>query len=153
MIEFLAFMLAEAAQPASSRIDLVCMGAGSANRPTNTFAYGMNNYGESGWANIVGNRSVPFDDQVNLWVEGAEGQVRMPRSMLPPIRGGQDGWFQIKSIRITDNEITGSVGVNPFNNPKLRIDRITGNISLSGKAGDYSGRCSKYDPSTVQRAF
>lgn len=129
------------------------MGAGSANRQTNTFAYGATSYGASGWANIVGNRSVPFDDQVNVMIDGVEGQVRMPRSMLPPIHGGNDGWFKIKSMRLTENEITGSAGVNFANSPKIRIDRITGNISMSGKAGDYSGRCTRYDPATVQRAF
>ena len=61
----------------------------------------------------------------------------MPRSMLPPIRGGEDGWFKIKSIEVSDREITGSVAVNAFNNPKLRVDRYTGAISLSGKAGDF----------------
>lgn len=153
MIGFLAFLAAEAVQPAPSRIDLVCMGAGSANRQTRTFAYGMTSNGDSGWANVVGNRTVPFDDQVNLWIDGAEGQVRMPRSMVPPLHGGSGGWFKIKSLRVTENEITGSVGVNFANRPKIRIDRITGNISISGKVGDYSGRCSKYDPATVQRAF
>jgi hypothetical protein len=96
---------------------------------------------------------VPFEDQVNLWINGDEGRLRLPRAMLPAIRGGEDGWFKVKSIKITENEITGSVAVNLVNNPKLRIDRVTGAISISGKAGDYSGRCERYDPATVQRAF
>ena len=77
----------------------------------------------------------------------------MPRSMLPPIRGGEDGWFKIKSIEVSDREIIGSVAVNALNNPKLRVDRYTGAISISGKAGDFSGRCQKYDPATERRAF
>jgi len=77
----------------------------------------------------------------------------MPRAMLPAIRGGENGWFQIRSIEINRSEITGSIAVNVLNNPKLRIDRVTGAISISGKAGDYAGRCTKYDPETVERAF
>lgn len=101
----------------------------------------------------MGTRTVGFEDQVNLWIDGEEGQIRMPRSMLPAIRGGEDGWFKLKSVEVKEREITASVAVNPLNNPKVRIDRITGMISVSGKAGDFAGQCQKYDPSTVERAF
>ena len=141
------------AQDQSSRFDLVCLGAGAANRQATATVSAWDNQGGYGSANVVGNRSVPFDDQVNLWIEGEEGRLRMPRAMLPVIRGGEDGWFRVSSIEISPNEITGSIRVNPFNNPKLRIDRMTGAISISGKAGDYTGRCERYDPETVQRAF
>jgi|JI6StandDraft_1071083.scaffolds.fasta_scaffold09300_7 hypothetical protein len=142
-----------AAQDSSERINLVCRGAGAANKVTSSQAYAWDNYGNSASANVVGNRSVPFQDQVNLWIEGDKGSIRMPPTMLPPIRGGKDGWFEIKSIKISDSEITGKVGVNFMNSPKIRIDRMTGNISISGKAGDYVGRCQKYDPATATRAF
>lgn len=137
----------------TSRLNLVCMGAGAANRATQATANAWNSNGDSTWANVVGNRSAPFEDQVNLWIEGEDGRLRMPRAMLPAIRGGEGGWFKLKSIKINENEITGSIAVNPLNNPKVRIDRITGAISISGKAGDYTGRCSKYDPENVERAF
>lgn len=134
------------------RLELACGGAGSANRADHTT---VNAYGNGGYAsaNIVGRRSEGFSDQVNLWVEANDGRIRMPRTMLPPIRGGEDGWFKLKSIKLTDREITASVAVNALNNPKLRIDRFSGAISLSGKAGNYSGHCVKYDPSTEARAF
>lgn len=141
------------AQQPSDRFDLVCLGAGAANRQSTATVNAWNSYGGYGSANVIGNRSVPFDDQVNLWIEGEDGRIRMPRAMLPAIRGGEDGWFKLRSIEIGENEITGSVAVNVINNPKLRIDRLTGAISISGKAGDYSGSCQKYDPETVQRAF
>src|SRR5690606_11449569 len=83
------------AQEALLRLDLVCLGAGSANQRSAATVNAWNSSGDYGTANIVGNRSVPFDDQVNLWIEGEEGRVRMPRAMLPAIRGGEDGWFKI----------------------------------------------------------
>lgn len=141
------------AQDAAPRIELVCLGGGAANKPTQATVNAWNSNGDYAGANVVGSRSVGFEDQVNLWIEGEDGRLRMPRSMLPPIRGGEDGWFKLKSIKISENEITGSVGVNPLNNPKVRIDRLTGAISISGKAGDFTGRCSRYDPATVRRQF
>lgn len=142
-----------AAQEPSNRLDLVCLGAGAANKATSSQAYAWDNAGNAATANVVGNRSVPFEDQVNLWVEGDKGSIRMPRTMLPAIRGGKDGWFEIKSLKITDTEITGKVGINFMNNPNLRIDRITGVINISGKAGDYVGRCKKYNIESSPRAF
>lgn len=141
------------AQEAGSRLNLVCMGAGSANKATSTYAYGGNKSGDTAWANVIGNRVVPFDDQVNLWIEGDGGEVRMPPTMLPPVHGGNGGWFKLSSVKVSDTEITGAVNVNFMNKPKLRLDRLTGSISLAGKAGDYSGRCSKYDPASTKRAF
>ncbi|WP_157078229.1 hypothetical protein [Sphingobium abikonense] len=85
--------------------------------------------------------------------DDGKGRIRMPRAMLPPIRGGKDGWFEVRDIRMGENEITGTVQVNVFNSPKMRIDRIAGHISLSGKAGDYAGVCQPFAPSTVKRAF
>lgn len=137
----------------AQRLHLVCLGAGSANKYTSAQAQAWDNSGNSAWGTVVGNRAQPFEDQVNLWIEGDQGEIRMPRTMLPAIRGGKDGWFKIKSIEMTEGEIRASVGVNIINNPKLRIDRYTGAISLSGKAGDYSGVCQAYDPEAVKQKF
>ena len=39
------------------------------------------------------------------------------------------------------------LGLNFVNNPKVFIDRVTGTISISGKAGDFTGQCQAMDPS------
>lgn len=140
-------------QAAEGRFDLVCLGAGSASRADVRNSSAMDSNGNMAWGQSVGRREVPFDDQVNLWVAGAGGEIRLPRAMLPVLRGGKDGWFKLKNVQVGDREITASASVNPLNNPKVRIDRITGTISISGKAGDYSGRCQRYDPATATRAF
>lgn len=151
------------------RLDLICFGGGSANkvdvatvdgqhRTSGTFdtmGGTQGSYSGSGTssARIVKTRSQGFDDQVSLFVEGGQGRVRMPRTMLPSIRGGENGWFKLKNVKISAGEITASVAVNPLNNPKLRLDRYTGAISISGKAGDYTGACQRYDPQTTGRKF
>lgn len=140
-------------QEAGNRLNLMCDGAGAANKQTNTFAQGWDSDGNSASATITGQRSVGFEDQLQLWIEGGEGKARLPRAMLPVIRGGEDGWFEIMAIKVSDNEITGTVGVNVINHPKLVLDRLTGTVSLAGKAGQFNGRCRKFDPATVQRAF
>ena len=73
--------------------------------------------------------------------------------MLPGIRGGEDGWFKLKNVEFGDGEITASIAINIINNPKLRLDRYTGGISISGKAGDFSGQCQRFEPEEVKKAF
>lgn len=107
------------ADDASTHLELACMGGGAANKIAGATAYGWDNHGNSAGANIVGTRSVGFEDQVNVSIDGGEGRIRMPRSMLPPIHGGDDGWFKLKSIEMGEREITASIAVNALNNPKL----------------------------------
>jgi hypothetical protein len=142
-----------AARDQASELNLICVGGGSANKATSGTVTGWNTSGEFASGTIRSSRSVGFEDKVGIRIAGEEGRLRMPRTMLPPIRGGEDGWFKLKNIEYSDGEITASVSVNPLNNPKLRLDRDTGAVSLSGKAGDFVGQCQKFDPATTARQF
>lgn len=159
MIKVLRFaavltVLAASGAAGAETLHLVCLGQGSGNRAFQSFGTASDNRGNSAWGQSVGVRAVPFDDQVNIEIaDDATGRVRMPRMMLPGLRGGSDGWFDIKKVQISENEITGVVQVNILNSPKLRLDRIQGRVSIQGKSGDYSGECQPYDPATVQRRF
>jgi hypothetical protein len=141
------------AETGTGRLHLLCVGGGYANKVDQSTAQAWNNYGDGVNATVQSQSRVGFDDQVQLWIEGDEGQILMPRTMLPPIRGGEGGWFKLGSIKFSENEIVGTVKVNPLNNPKVRLDRLTGAINISGKAGDFMGQCQKFDPGTVQRRF
>ena len=149
------FALLLAGQAAAPQpIHLICVGAGTAARLTSTYGSVYDNRGNSAWGQVLSQRDTPFDDQVNIDI-GADGtgRIRMPRAMLPVIRGGKDGWFELGSIKMTDYEITAAAQVNFMNRPRVRLDRITGAISISGKAGDYSGECQAYDPAATPRKF
>jgi hypothetical protein len=61
--------------------------------------------------------------------------------MLPPLHGGTDGWFKLKNVKVDERTIRAKAAVNFINSPNVFIDRVTGTISISGKAGDYSGQC------------
>lgn len=141
------------AQEAGNRLNLVCDGGGTANKTRSTSAYGWNNRGDSASAVVVGRTQVGFEDQLQLWIEGDQGKARMPRTMLPKLHGGDGGWFDLGDIKVSDSEITGTVKVNFMNHPKMVLDRLTGTISLDGKAGQFNGRCQKFDPATAKRAF
>ena len=98
-------------------------------------------YNGSGNATAYGTRQQDFADQVDVRLFAGDDRIRMPRTMLPPIRGGNDGWFKLKDVVADARSIRAKASVNFINNPKVLIDRVTGMISISGKAGDYRGQC------------
>jgi hypothetical protein len=152
MLTALLLLQAAAQQP----LNLTCFGGGTANKPTVVSGHstgsfsgsvGTTPYSGSGNAttNVYGMRQQGFDDQVDIRLFSGDDRIRMPRTMLPPIRGGDGGWFKLKNVEANERTIKGSAAVNFINNPKVHIDRVTGMISISGKAGDFTGRCQAVD--------
>ena len=154
---FSLFVLAAAQAAAQAPLNLTCGGAGTAHRVTSNTAY-TNGYASgmvgttpvsgsgSATTTLYGSRDVGFADQVDIRLFSGDDRIRMPRSMLPMIHGGQDGWFKLKDVKADARTIRASAAVNFMNNPKVYIDRVTGTISISGKSGHYSGECQVVDP-------
>ena len=149
---------ADAAAPGTFQqpLLLTCGGAGTANKPTSTTAWsggqfsghaGSTHFGgmTSGHTTITGKRQQAFADQVDVRLFEGDDRIRLPRTMLPILRGGKEGWFKLKNVVADARSIRASAAVNIINNPKVYIDRVTGTISISGKAGDYSGQCEVID--------
>lgn len=152
----------------TGRLDLTCFGGGTANKPTaatavssgqvsgTAFNLGTGNMttwsgSGSGTTTVYGHRQQGFGDQVDIRLFGGDDRIRMPRTMLPPIHGGDGGWFKLKNVVADARSIKASAAVNFMNNPKVFIDRVTGTISISGKAGDYAGQCQAVDASTAPK--
>lgn len=140
----IALILLQAA--AQQPLNLTCGGGGTANKAT-----AVNAWGNGGSATIYGTRQQGFSEQVDVRLFGGDDRIRLPRTMLPPVHGGNDGWFKLKNVVATDRTISASASVNFANNPKVHIDRVTGTISISGRAGDYSGQCAAVDPHAAPR--
>ena len=148
------FLMFQATPPEA--LNLTCIGGGTANKITSTNIYGsqemhgsiggapVSAYGDSS-ATITGSRQQGFADQVDVRLFAGDDRIRMPRTMLPPIHGGSGGWFRLKGVQADARSIRASVVINFMNNPKVLIDRVTGTISISGKAGDFSGQCQAID--------
>jgi hypothetical protein len=151
MIALAALTAVQTAAP-QSPLNLTCGGAGTANKATARSAYSNGsvsgnvgttpfNANGSGTTTVSGTRQQGFEDQVDIRLFGGDDRIRLPRTMLPPLHGGSDGWFKLKDVRADARSIKASAAVNFINNPKVYIDRVTGTISISGRAGDYSGQC------------
>jgi hypothetical protein len=99
----------------------------------------------------AGSAATSGGDKMDIDIANATARVRVPKTYLPPWHGGTDSWFDVKDLVTTDDAITGTVLINFARHPKLRVDRHTGAVELTGNLGTYQGQCRPYD--TTQRAF
>lgn len=102
MLTLILLFQSTAAQP----LNLTCVGAGTANKiaVTNVYGSGRGNgtvgttpysYSSSGNAIAYSSRQQDFADQVDVRLFSGDDRIRMPRTMLPAIRGGDGGWFKL----------------------------------------------------------
>jgi hypothetical protein len=149
-------------QTTSGPLNLTCLGAGTANKVKSATVWGNSNYSgnvgltpfsgnSSGWGTVVGTQDRPFEDQVDLRLFNGDDRIRLPRTMLPGIHGGKAGWFKLNNVVADARSIRAKAAVNFLNNPNVFIDRVTGTISISGKAGDYAGQCQVIDANAAPR--
>ena len=83
----------------------------------------------------------------------ADGQARvhLPSVLVTAVNsGGEDGWWPVGELKVTDDAITGRLRLNLVNKPGLHIDRTTGEIDLGG-AYPFHGDCEK--AATTERKF
>lgn len=157
MVASIVLAVLSAAQSAPQQpLQLTCFGAGTANKATARTAYnntyvsgnvGGTSFSGSGNGSttVYGTRQQGFEDQVDVRLFGGDDKIRLPRTMLPPLHGGDGGWFKLKNVVADARSIRAKAGVNFMNSPNVLIDRVTGTISISGKAGDYAGQCQVID--------
>lgn len=145
----LLFLAAQAASPESTTpvpspasetvLDLNCPGEGE-HRVVSTSALFF-----------VTTANERFDDEMDVHIAAGAGKARVPRRLIPDLHGGENGWFEMSDLVITDDVITAEVKITFAHHPKIRIDRRSGSVSLHGKIGDFTGKCAKVDPTA--RAF
>jgi hypothetical protein len=150
---FFAVAAVAAAQAAALQpLSVSCVGGGTARQLRSTSIEGSTHLsGNIGTANldadadsdetVLGWHDHGFSDQVDVRLFAGDDRIRMPRAVLPPIHGGNDGWFKLRHVVADARSIRGTAAVSLLNSAKVFIDRVTGTISISGPTGDYSGQC------------
>lgn len=88
----------------------------------------------------------PFKGNGTVEISSGMGRMRIPEPMIPAIGSGDgNGWYPIEKLSVTDREFTGVVRINFMNQPKFRIDRMTGKLSMSGGLSEFSADCAAAD--------
>jgi hypothetical protein len=129
-------------------VNLSCQGQGSvmATQTTtvNQFQPGNPGHNKTGVATTQTRR--PYTGTGTVEIKTGTARMRVPDAMVPALMsGGTEGWYPIEELSMGEREIIGVVHINFLSQPKMRIDRITGKITLVGGAGDFAGDCSAVD--------
>lgn len=91
-----------------------------------------------------------FDTSINVSIHENAGDIRLPKSLIPPLHsGGRDGWWPIEDLIVGHDEIRGRFQLNGLNRPSLVINRRNGTLTIDGMI-KFSGRC---DPDDGHRRF
>lgn len=128
-------------------LNLTCVGGGAANKTsyktirTDSKEKGADGKPTTTTKTFTENYKQDFADQVDVRLFSGDDRIRVPRTMLPDFHGGERGWFKLKNVVADARSVQASTNLGMLNNPKIYIDRVTGIITISGKAGDYSGQC------------
>lgn len=113
-----------AAQPAELEVRLAC--AGNIERKAGLFDPDRQNKQSA--------------EQLDIEIANGRARARLPRK-IRPAGMGDEGWAEIKKLQVSDDAVSGSVYLNFMTQPKLRLDRRTGFVSLEGTIGNFSGTC------------
>lgn len=142
------------AQDTSTKINLVFRGNGSVSESrtavVNTWDRKENSR-NTGVVTTTGRKQ--FTGSGYIEIAGNMARIKLPSAMVPPLNGGENGWFPIRDFFMNEREITGRLRLNFLNKPKLHIDRNTGIITLESGFADFSGECELIKEDNSQRKF
>jgi len=126
-------------------LELHCTGDGVVNESENTTAYSRDSDKNRQVTTVQSHSKRPFNGVVNVKLTLGAAKIRVPAAMHPKVSSGKDGWLDIDDLKMNEDEISGSFKFNFANRPKFRVDRRTGEISVSGVGAEFNGQCEKID--------
>jgi len=137
--------LAIAAPVQAPDLNLTCPGATLVRNGSAVTVQDNAGYSVNGVATSSGMQSVSFT--VRVRIKGGVAQVNIPPSVTGGA-SGKAGWFNVKNLLVSDDEISGLVRIGLLSSSRFAIDRRSGIISTDG---GFSGQCRKDDEAA--RAF
>lgn len=139
----------------SVEIGLVCFGDGQ--RPGVANSHGWT-WDHDRKRYVYGNRmdmtQQQFDASVMVQLWSGGGRIKLPRKLVPPIHsgGGTDDWWDVYNVSLQPERISGEYRLNGLNKPRIVINRISGQISITGISGyGFHGGCDTVDAAAHRR--
>lgn len=140
-------------QPMDGPLNLVCEGEGAKPAPeTRTVREWDKKEDRFTYRTETQMGAKRFPTTVSVRIDGAEGSVQLSEELVPPLNSGGDdqNWWPLRDLVVTPDQITARYRLNGLNQPKLKIDRRTGRITLKG-VETFDGMCEAIEPG--QRRF
>ena len=110
---------------------------------TNPFPLNLTCYGEVD-IHQVGGHPAPeqaYHGYVEVRLSDSDARIQLPQGFRP--NTGDDGWYKIKYLKTSDEDIIGNAIISFIDKPFFRVDRVSGRIDVSGLGATFSGECRK----------
>ncbi|MFN6486623.1 MULTISPECIES: hypothetical protein [unclassified Nostoc] len=136
------------------RLTLICYGEGRKPSLESRNSYEWNSRRHRyELQNRVESSTNEFDSEVQVEIRNMQGKIHLTGKLIPPINsGGTNGWWNLKDLRVTPEQITGKYQVNGLNHPRVEIDRRSGRIAING-IEHFRGTCDSGDWSNSRTRF
>ncbi|MDZ7968609.1 MAG: hypothetical protein RM368_27265 [Nostoc sp. DedSLP03] len=136
------------------KLTLICYGEGRKPSLENRNSYEWNSRRHRyELQNRVESSTNEFDSEVQVEIRNMQGKIHLGGRLIPPINsGGTNGWWNLKDLRVTPEQITGKYQVNGLNHPRVEIDRRSGRIAING-IENFRGTCDSGDWSNSRTRF
>jgi hypothetical protein len=140
--------------PSSERLTLICYGEGRKPGIESRNGYEWNERrNRYQLRNRIESSTNDFDSQVQVEIRNQRGRIHLTGSLIPPIHsGGENGWWTLEDLRISSDRITGKYRMNALNQPRVNIDRRSGQIAIDG-IERFRGICDSGDWDSSRNRF
>ena len=82
-----------------------------------------------------------YRERVLFEMADGAARIHLPKSLVTTVNsGGDEGWWPVTDLKVTDDAISGRFRINIVNKPNFRIDRINGDIDMEGFQ-PFRGQC------------
>jgi hypothetical protein len=154
ILALLLSSITQSSANADSEIYLICHGTGTSPEISTDSIVISDLNGNMTTGTATRTRTVAQANTVRIKISGNSGRIQLPPDLIPPVNmGGQDGWWELKKLKKTEEIITAKFSLNIINNPKITIDRYTGEISFKALKRSFRGKCSPVPQDEIDQLF
>jgi hypothetical protein len=145
-VVMLGLLLIGGSALAQDALQLHCAGSGEATDIENDTVVGRDSDHNRTTAVVQTRNTRPFEGVVELKLDIGSASIRIPPGMFPSIYvSDKTEWLEVTEIEMDEREITGEFKITILSKPDFRIDRVTGEITVSDSSVNFTGTCEKVD--------
>ena len=137
---------------AQNELHLSCRGSGTTTDIENNTVVGRDSDGGRSTGVVQTRNTRSYDGTFELQLGLGVANVRAPAGMYPNIYlSDKNEWLKVNDLDVNDREILGSFRIVLGTAPDFRIDRVTGEVSVSDMSVQFTGDCEKVDDNAAPK--
>ena len=80
-----------------------------------------------------------YHGYVEVRLSDSDARIQLPQGFRS--NPGDNGWYKVKYLKASDEDIIGNAIISFIDKPFFRVDRMSGRIDVTGLGGTFSGEC------------